>query len=155
TLGRARVRGGTAPFHGWAGGAVARIHGWVRGGAPLRRARPGSPARLRVDRRERDGGSRDLSPVGWLAPGPRAGRGPDQGPATSRVVRAVGTAAAAAERRQSRPARPAADDARYHRLELRPAGFGGTGTLPTPGGLRRRLHAQDRRGGLRTAGGRR
>ena len=53
---------------------------------------------------------------------------------------------AAADRRRPRPAGPPADDARRHRLELRPARPDGAGPLPPPGRLRRRLHL---RGGRR------
>ena len=48
------------------------------------------------------------------------------------------------DRRPPRPARPAADDARRHRLELRPARPEPSSPLPPPGGLRRRLHAATR-----------
>ena len=54
---------------------------------------------------------------------------------------------AAADRRRARPARAAADPARRHRLELRPAHPDEQTALPPPGRLRRRLHAGGRRGG--------
>ena len=44
-------------------------------------------------------------------------------------------------------AAPAANAARHHRLELRPAAAGGAGALPAPRRLRRRLHAGGGRGG--------
>ena len=48
----------------------------------------------------------------------------------------------------ARPAGPAADDARHHRLELRPAAPGAAGPLPPPGRLRRGLHPGGSRGRL-------
>ena len=96
--------------------------GAVRGGPPLRRAGPGGRARLRLDRGERAGGGRDLragsTGCRWRSSWPR------------RAVSVLPPAALLArlERRlplltggRARPAGPAADDARRHRLEPRPA----------------------------------
>ncbi len=55
------------------------------------------------------------------AAGHRVGRRPGQSPAASRAAGPPRAAAAAADRRRPRPARPAAHHARRHRLELRPA----------------------------------
>ena len=55
------------------------------------------------------------------------------------------TGSAAAHRGAARCAAPAASDARRHRLELRPAHARATGPLPSPGRLRRRLHARSGR----------
>ena len=64
-------------------------------------------------------------------------------------------ALAPAHRRGARPARPAADSPRRHRLELRPAGPGRAGRLPAPRRVRRGVLHRERggdRGALAGAG---
>ena len=99
-----------------------------------------------LTRGERGGRGRDLPAAGWAAPGDRAGGGAGRGAAAGGAPGAVGAAAAAADRGPARRPAAAADDARRHRLELRPAGPGRAGAVPAPGGLRRRLHAGGGRG---------
>ena len=62
-------------------------------------------------------------------------------------ARPAGAPPAAADRRWRATCRPPADDARRHRLELRPAQPRGAGALPPPGRLRRRLQLERGRGG--------
>ena len=64
---------------------------------------------------------------------------------TQGTARQVGPAVAAADRGRARPA-GAADHARHHRLELRPADPGGAAPLPATGRLCWRLHAGGGRG---------
>ena len=66
----------------------------------------------------------------------------------------AGACPAAADRRRPRPAGPAADDARRHRLELRPAHPARADPLRAPGRLRRRVRAPLRGGRLQGAVGR-
>ena len=67
----------------------------------------------------------------------------------ARAAGAHRTAARAADRRRARPAGAPADAAPGDRVELRPAGAGRADAVPAPVGVRRRLHARGRRGGLR------
>ena len=76
--GRARVPGAAAGAARPRAAAAARAS-WPQydGGAAVRRAGAGGPARLRADGRERAGGGRDLLPAGRAAAGDRAGGGAD------------------------------------------------------------------------------
>ena len=64
------------------------------------------------------------------------------------MAAAAGAAAPAARRRGARPAGPAADAARRDRLEPRPAGRARAPAVPPAGGVRGRLDAGRRRGGV-------
>ena len=129
------------------GGAVRRP---VRA---VRRAGAGGAPGLRPHGRERRGRGRDLPapgraarwPSSWPRRGSRSCRRRRCWPGWTRRL-------PPADRRRARPARPPADAARRHRLELRPARRRRSRSLfRRLARLRRRLHAGGGRGGLRVA----
>ena len=83
--------------------------------------------------------SRHLCASGRITAGHRAGGGAHQGAAATGAAGAAGAALAAADRWRPGPARAAADAARCHRLELRPAHSERAGAVSSIGGVRRRL----------------
>ena len=97
-------------------------------------------------------GRRDLSPPGRPAAGHRAGGGAGQDPAAGGAAGPAGAAVAPPVRRRARSPRAAADDARRHRLELRPVAGGRAGALPPPVRLRRWVHAGGGGVGCRSRG---
>ena len=106
--------------------------GRQRGGAPLPGACPRratDPALRRDDGRH---GGRDLSRPRRAAARHRAGGGAGQAPVPGGAAGADAGPLAAAARWGAGPAAPPADDARRHRLELRPARGGGGGAVPPP-----------------------
>ncbi len=109
----------------------------LRGRSALRRPRTSGPAGLRAGRHECGLGRRHLPPAGRPAAGHRARRGTAAAVLARRPARSAGQPPGAVAQLRSRPAGTAADAARDHRLELRPAGVRRTAALRGARGLQR------------------
>ncbi|MGH2559940.1 MAG: ATP-binding protein [Thermomicrobiales bacterium] len=113
--------------------------------------RAGGAAQFCADAVERGGGRRDLPAGRRVAARHRAGGGANQGALVRGSDGAAGPPARSTHRWAARPPRSPAHAARDHLLELRPLAARRPGALPSPRGLRGRVHV----GCGRSRGGRR
>ena len=132
--------------------ASVEITGTYPRRAPLRRPRPRRAADFALGSDNAAAVGDDLRPAGRPAAGDRARRRARAAPAAAGAPGAPRPRVAAADGRGARPARAPADDARRHRLELRPAHPRRAGPLPPPRRLRRRLDPRRGRGGRAARG---